>query len=256
MFSRCFVGFSFSIALTTVLPASSRAQVVVGQVDTFQNGTTQAWSQGPASPNPPLNISSGGPTGAGDAFLEIRSKGGAGAGSRLVAFNRQQWTGIYAPSVTSLGMDLENLGNTPLSVRVAFEDVNFNEYSSTTAFSLPATPGWLHAIFGLSDASMTQVAGTPQPFSTAPANGILEARILDSAAPSFDGDSLLATLGVDNITAVGSVPEPGTLAMTGAAVAGLLGRIGCKPRRCVRRARLSSTAPDVNISLRRDHAAV
>ena len=122
-------------------------------------------------------------------------------------------------------MDLENLGATPLTVRVAFQDVNFNEYSSTTAISLPASPGWLHAIFNLSDSSMTQISGTPQPFSTALANGFTEVRILDAAAPAFDGDTIAATLGVDNITALGAVPEPGTLALAGMAAVGLFHRL-------------------------------
>jgi hypothetical protein len=225
MFSRPDLGAAISLVLTASLVTPGVAQVVVGQTDTFQNGTTQNWTGGAGNPNPPLNVSTGGPAGTGDAFLEIRSNGGAGAGSKLVAFNQQQWAGTYSPAVTHLGMDLENLGTAPLTIRLAFQDVNSNQYSSTTPVSLPASPGWLHAIFDLSDSSMTQVAGAPQPFGAALANGITEIRILDAVAPAFIGDTIAATLGVDNITALSAVPEPGTLALVGVAAFGLFARL-------------------------------
>ena len=38
----------------------------VGPVDDFEDGTTQNWKEGPASPTQPTNVSTGGPDGAGD----------------------------------------------------------------------------------------------------------------------------------------------------------------------------------------------
>src|SRR3712207_4557029 len=56
--------------------------VTLGQVDTFQDGSTMNWQEGGNSPNPPTNVASGGPAGAGDRYLENDSSGGFGAGSR------------------------------------------------------------------------------------------------------------------------------------------------------------------------------
>ena len=61
----------------------------------FESGTTDGWQVGNANhPNPPTNVASGGPDGAGDNFLQAQSNGGGGAGSRLAFFNESaDWTG-------------------------------------------------------------------------------------------------------------------------------------------------------------------
>ena len=211
------------LALTAILlwPGATSAQVVVGQMDDFQDGTTQNWKQGSAAGTPPVNVNTGGPNGAGDNYLLITSHGGGGADSKLVVFNQQQWATTYDPAVTGIGMDLDNLGTTPLTIRVAFQDVNGNEYS-TAGFDLPTSSGWQHAQFSLTNSDMTPLFGATQPFSTALADGIVTMRILDAASPAFSGDPIAAQLGVDNVTAVAAaVPEPGSLALL--ALAGLIG---------------------------------
>jgi hypothetical protein len=60
--------------------ASAASAAVVGQVDTFQSGTTENWvaGGGPVNqlpPVPPQVVLSGGPGGAGDAFLLLTSSG-------------------------------------------------------------------------------------------------------------------------------------------------------------------------------------
>jgi hypothetical protein len=212
---RC-SSLAFMLVGPLLLPAPAAAQVVIGQTDTFQDGTTRNWT-GPPPPNQPVNVPTGGPAGAGDEFLRITSTGMTGAGSRLAVLNDQQWSGgqTYSPAVSGISMDLENLGGTPLTVRLAFQDTSSNTYSSTTGFSLPADGTWHHALFSLLDPNMTSLGGSP-PFSTALASGIQEMRIIDAAAPAFVGDVIAATLGIDNITAV---PEPGSMAMLWAASA-------------------------------------
>src|SRR4051794_16073357 len=81
-------------------PPFAGAEPVVGQVDTFEDGTTQGWivnllGQGPPPAAAlPTNVPTGGPGGSGDHFLELNSVGGQGAGSRLVALNLDaRWTG-------------------------------------------------------------------------------------------------------------------------------------------------------------------
>ena len=90
-------------------------------IDDFEDGTTQNWVVGllgAPSPVPPANVTDGGPSGAGDNYMQLTSLGGAGAGSRLVAINLSQWAGNYTSlGFTSISMDLRNLGDTDLSIR-------------------------------------------------------------------------------------------------------------------------------------------
>ena len=71
------------------------AQIFPGFLNDFEDGTTQGWSNGGSSPNPPTNIPDGGPGGAGDAFLEERDLGGGG------------WSTAYASTKISEDPDFE-----------------------------------------------------------------------------------------------------------------------------------------------------
>ena len=50
----------FTFTITCFFLFSTKAQVVAGQIDDFEDGTTQGWVEGTSSPNPPINISTGG----------------------------------------------------------------------------------------------------------------------------------------------------------------------------------------------------
>ena len=173
------------------------------QIDDFEDGTTMGWSEGPGSPNPPVNIASGGPGGIGDNYLQNVSDGGFGAGSRLVMFNNAQWTGDYTVlgPVPELYLHMANLGATALSMRIAVESATAGgtQWASTTAAVLPPDGNWYAVVFRLSESDMTRVGGT-QPLAAVLAS-VSELRILSSTAPSWRGDALVATFGVDNITA-------------------------------------------------------
>lgn len=98
----------------------------IGQQDTFQDGTTNGWSvsiQDMSSPTPPVNVPTGGPGGAGDGFLQITAVAGVGPGNRLSAINIRQWTGDFITAgITTVRMDLRNLGPSDLSLRLLFSD--------------------------------------------------------------------------------------------------------------------------------------
>ena len=81
------------LAMFILWPATGFAQVVLGQVDDFQNGTTMSWTNG-FVPDP-VNVATGGPAGAGDRYLQV-SSGTFGGGSRSIVFNQVQWIGNYA----------------------------------------------------------------------------------------------------------------------------------------------------------------
>ncbi|MCG8511794.1 MAG: hypothetical protein MI741_21475, partial [Rhodospirillales bacterium] len=112
-------------------------------MDDFEDTTTQGWRVGaPGGGAQPINVSTGGPNGAGDAYLQYSSAGGGGPLSRLVFFNDSQWTGDFiGEGITQITADVNNLGSTELELRLAFgTGVSGNSGSwfvSTDSITLP-----------------------------------------------------------------------------------------------------------------------
>jgi hypothetical protein len=219
------------------LPAAVRADPVVGQVDTFEDGTTQNWAVGlgpggGVHPAPPTNVPDGGPAGPGDNYLLLTAVGGTGAGSRLSVINLLgQWSGNYLSSgVSAIQMDLNNLGETDLSLRLMFEDPVPNPPAnvaiSTEAVLLPAGGGWTQVLFPIAPGNLTAVLGS--------VNGALSnttgIRIFHSPTVEPSGPPVVARLGVDNIRAA-VIPEPGTLALAGMGLLPLAGAVVRRKRR-------------------------
>lgn len=140
---------------TAVAPFGAHA-LAIGQIDTFQSGIG-GWFAGGGPfgqfpPVPPHVVSSGGPTGANDAFLQVTSSGGDGPGSRLVAMNASQWAGNYLTAgFTTIEMDVRNIGASDLILRLLFEDPiaapPANIAVSTLGVVVPAGSDWTHIIF-------------------------------------------------------------------------------------------------------------
>src|SRR5947209_3519110 len=102
-------------ALALVGGASARAALIVGQKDNFQT-TSGNWANGGGAADP--FTTTGGPGGATDRFLQISSRGGTGAGSKMVTYNRTQWTGNFTSAkITGVEMDLKDFGTQPLTMR-------------------------------------------------------------------------------------------------------------------------------------------
>jgi hypothetical protein len=178
----------------------------MGPFDDFEDGSVSGWVEGGAftdSPNPPTNVPDGGPDGVGDNYLENFSSGGFGPGSRLVMYNQAQWTGDYvAQGVTRIEAQMANLGPTDLFMRLAIEGQPFVRYGSTVAQPLPPDGQWYPLVFELNDASLTQI-GVPAPLSDV-LSGVTTLRILSaSSGPAWEGDIVIATLGVDDILGTG-----------------------------------------------------
>lgn len=201
------------LALIPVAGPFAAYGLTLGQIDDFQDGTTDGWTTGHSTP---ANIATGGPAGAGDRYMQVVSSGGFGTDSRLVVFNNSQWLGDYiSAGITSVEMYLANFGTQTLSMRLAFFESSGVGYSATTAFSLPADSSWHHVVFPLDDADFTAVGFPSSSFGDLLANFTGQLRILDSASPAVNGDPIAATVGVDNILAV---PEPSTFALVGTAL--------------------------------------
>ena len=205
------IGKLFCLTLSAIVgiaiaPRDTRA-ITPGQLDRFDNGTTQNWQFGHGFPT---LVSGGGPGGPADSFIKM-SAGTGGLALNLIIFNDNQWTGNYtAAGVTQIDMDLQNPSTVPLTMRVVLKTGlgQTPGWCSTTGFALPADGAWHHASFLLDTADMTPI-NSPPPLATLLTN-VGDLRILDASSPTITGDPVTAAFGVDNIQAV---PEPATVFM-------------------------------------------
>jgi len=218
--------FLFVMAAAVAMQVSSGLAVTIGQIDDFEDGTTQGWVVGllgALHPAPPANIPDNGPAGVGDNYLQLTSVGGAGAGNRLTVINGSQWTGDYIGAhVNAISMDLRNLGNSDLHLRLFVADPvggpPLDGAVSTVSVDLLAGQGWTSVVFPLSPESLTAAFGDV----TLALKNAGELRIINSLTATFPGDAVVAQLGVDNIRAL-SVPETSGFLTIVAAAAGLTG---------------------------------
>jgi hypothetical protein len=194
----------------------------IGQRDTFEDGTTDGWVVallGAIHPAPPVNVATGGPGGADDNFLQLTSIGGSGPGSQLVAINISQWSGDFITAgIFGIAMDVKNLGQTDLSLRLVFSDPGVgppvNVAFSTVPYFLPAGRGWIPIHFPITPADLTAESGSV----TAALQNTTALRLYHSADADFPGDPTVAVLGVDNITAT---PEPTSAVLLGSGLLAL-----------------------------------
>jgi hypothetical protein len=181
--------------------------VVAGQIDTFEDGTTQGWMTGTPNPNPPVNVTSGGPDGENDNYLRITAHGDFGAGGKLVAFNNAQWTGSYTSAgITHITLSVRNFSQNALALRLLFRS-GAGMAISTNPIPVAANSGWAQVNFPVTAASLTALAGT----ASGALSGTSEVRLFHSPDSAAVGPEIAAQLGVDNIRAVGAATVSGTL---------------------------------------------
>jgi hypothetical protein len=201
-------GIALLAFLLASLTVPAAATVFIGKVDTFQDGTTQGWSDGPFNPIPAVNVATGGPAGTGDRHLLLTSSGGGSAGGKLVGIAPQSWAGNYiAAGVTAIGMDVNNFGATDVSLRLLVQNSFAARAVSSVAFDLPSGSGWRHVTFSLAPAALNGLFGAvPAQLLT----DVVQFRLYHATGAEFPGPDISAQLGIDNISAV---PEPSTWLM-------------------------------------------
>lgn len=234
---KVIVGLAAAFLWVCSMSASADA-LSVGQIDTFESGTTEGWTAGggplgQAPPVPPTVVSTGGPNGVDDAFLIVTAQGGVGPGSRLTTFNIfGQWAGNYLTSgIGAIAMDLNNIGQTELTIRLEFENPFAGGDAAVTNAGVTLAPGagWTQAIFPLGLGELTALTGT---VGGALANTsvlrLIHASGLTAAEPGA------GVLGIDNIVALAApVPEPATLSAIGVGLI-LFAALGARRPKCRR----------------------
>jgi hypothetical protein len=204
------------------LSASRAAAVTVGELQNF-SVDLGAWSQGrePIGEVGLTRVETGGPAGAGDAFMQIVSDS-VGTQKNIIGFNlTPEWTGDYlAAGVTGLAMAVRNEGPAELRLRVALgtwfvPDGPGSWVASTNPVVVPAGGGWTNIHFPLAAAGMTIVQNAGGADYTSIMSGVAALRLLHASSANNRGTPITARLGVDNIRAV---PEPGVVALVGVAI--------------------------------------
>ena len=215
-----------AVLLSLLLLQSGVVRAIsVAQIDDFEDGTLQGWRMGIPSVTTShmINIADGGPTGDGDNFLQVVADGTIVQGGRMTFFNRLQWTGNYtAAGITAIAMDLKNFSSSEaLNMRLAIDGgtgTSINRtggvFATSASISLDSGSGWTRAVFSLLPGDLTSVS-SPGGHTTgndvqATLANVLELRLLNSAAPDWNGLPVTATLGIDNIH---GVPLPPALAL-------------------------------------------
>lgn len=204
------LAFGVSLIASLLIPAYAGA-VTLGQHDSFSGPSLDGWSRGVA-------LADAGPEGVGDDALEMVADGFVTDG-KIVNFNQSQWSGDYlAAGITAIMIDVNNTGANDLLLRVVFGTTSFPRfglgdwYASIQAVPVMAGSGWQTILLPIGPTDLRRVQGSGG-YSDA-LGSVSTMRLLHSAVPRTQGDPIVATLRIDNITAV---PEPGTglLVLTG-----------------------------------------
>jgi len=189
----------------SILISGSVCAQTVGQIDDFEDGTTQGWVVGlfgATPPNPPTNEPTGGPAGVDDNFLKYASTGTSGAGSKMIIQNvDSRWLGDFTTAgVVRIKMDVRVTG-ADLDLRITLLG-NAHRISTANAVTVNAGTGWTSIIIPISASDMVSVQGGNTTDVVNALASVTEMRILSSPTPSWQGETIAATLDVDNIMAM------------------------------------------------------
>ena len=192
-----------ALGLALCLWNGSIWSITPNQIDDFEDGTTQGWAEGVVSPNPPVNVASGGPAGAADSYLSNEASGAAGPGGSMVMFNLAQWTGNYVSAgVRQIEADMANFSTSAtLVMHFSIESSDGTRWGSTTGVSLPADGQWRSVVFALNDTELARFQGNAD-LTTALSDVVAVRLVHTGSGPTWSGVPVVGSLGVDNIHAL------------------------------------------------------
>lgn len=199
------------------LSASALADIRLGLLNDFEDGTAQQWRNKQSG----FNVPDGGPDGAGDNYLRALSTGeqqvplcqNTQCGSKLVLNTEEErgirtWLGNYFDaSVGAIEVKLKNFGDIPATVRMAFTNgpgSNSTFWVTLDEITLPAQSDWQTMVFSLAKARMVKrawVDSYEKVFSA-----VFKARILVNPEPDYRGEVKAHDIGFDDFVALQSAP--------------------------------------------------
>ena len=217
--------------ILTGLNQNSSAQIISGQVDDFSLADAMGWQEGSASPNPPTQNFGLGLDGLPGHLQNVSD--GSGAGGRWQMWNEDtRWQGNYsAANIVEIALDFENVSGNGTDANLRIGLFGNGGWFVSGANNVSDGSGWQNFSFDLADLNHVAAGG---------GSGILgdtlttvsRFEILSSVNPPtfssnnsvLQGDQLVADFRVDNITAVGAVPEPSATLVVLVSLSGLLMR--------------------------------
>lgn len=188
-----------------LISATLWAQVTANQVDDFQDGSTEDWFEASGSYS---NISTGGPNGTNDNYLQDTATGTGGPGSRMVIRNINQWTGSYtSEGIIAIRMNVRAV-DSDMNVRVSITGAG-GKFSSSSSTLVTAGSGWTNVEIPISAGDLVAVSdgmdGVPGTDATLTLSSATEIRILSSDIPAWRGAIVDGEMHLDNIEAATSL---------------------------------------------------
>jgi hypothetical protein len=194
-------------AAMLVLPLACRAQIMVGHIDDFQDGTTQEWLGANVEA-----VADAGPNGAGDTALRSSATGAPfGPNGKLIVFNNtDSWTGNWtAAGVVQISLDVHNPNAFPLFMRLAiagpdgFFGGGGGDVHLTDGIEVAGDNAWHSITFDVLADNFTSLNPTHQDAAAALAD-VTHFRVLHHPEHSFVGEAIDADFLIDNIRPIGA----------------------------------------------------
>lgn len=209
--------------IAALLAVDARAAISLSSRDTFA-ATNEGWQIGGAGMQP-TQVSQPGPDGQ-TGYLSHLSDGSTSNGKWLMWNDGARWQGNY-PSAGVTGISLTanvSAGSSPVSMRIAFDGPGGWFYSSPlsvgsgwSAYSFPLTQsGFSHVATGGGTGSFTDTMAAVTRFEVLSGAGPVGYR---SGGDIVQAGTSTNTILIDDISAV---PEPTSVALAAAGVAGVV----------------------------------
>ncbi len=177
-----------SLSLLLMGISLSFGQVFSGLSHDFNDGSTMGWERGE------------------NEGLKLKvAADGSGSMGKLNTFSLTHWAGNYiSEGIVGIRVSFSNPGSEDLKMRLAFgtsdNPKNGSWMSSTEAQIIPAGSMDMAVTFPIAETDLTSVVGSGSYMDVM--ENVAALRILHSNEPSARGDNIIATIHIDDITAL------------------------------------------------------